>query len=160
MTYGSIEAGAVPGRTRRVTSATVAIVAATGLATVAVIALSASLSPSPGRTSLLQTHQVLGFQEQAPAVSEKKANLIKQWAKNPALAKLMRHALAKDGAEAVHKFVSKIGVDLTHHGDEEKESWDQIEHDFQSVGTDAEKSELAYEAICHQEVCSICCCVL
>jgi len=139
----------------RRTSAKIASLAAAGLAAVAVIALSASLAPSAaGRTSLLQTHQVLGFKpQQAPATaSEKKANLIRQWAKNPALAKLMRHALAKDGAKTVHRFVSKIGADLTKHADGEKESVDQIEHDFQSAGLDAEKSELAYEAICHQEM--------
>ena len=151
--YGSVE----QGKTRKGrASAIVAAVGATGLAVVAVIALTSALSPSG--TSLLQTHEVLGFQTRQQASRSQKANnLIKQWAKNPALRKLMRHALAepKSAAASVNRFVSKVGKDLKKDS-EEHEDLNDIEHDLQKTGMDAEKTELAYEAICHQEVGACC----
>lgn len=154
MMYGSVEGALGQTRKARATSANVAALAAAGLAAVAVIALTSSLSPS-STSSLLQTHQVLGFQARPQATASQKAgNLIKQWAKNPALRKLMRHALsdAKGAAKSVHKFVSKVGVDLKGGKKDEEEKLSDIEHDLQQTGMDAEKTDLAYEAICHQEV--------
>jgi len=114
-----------------------------------------ALSALSGRTSLLQTKS-MDASAGLKATEQKKTALsptqiIKAWAKDPSLREVMKHALRKHGAKTVRKFVSKLGhgLDSEHH---DGESMDQVEDDLKIAGMKAEKVDIAYEAICHQEM--------